>query len=82
MPDRYEARVLSEAGRALTLWGAWDTQANDWVRRLGTGVLAGKPEVFTSEMRVQAWAARQPGSAPKEREHLDLQGPRQPEQVV
>lgn len=57
--ERYEARALPGAGSALALWGAWDTESGDWVRRLGTGAGAGHPEVFTSVDRVVTWAARQ-----------------------
>lgn len=82
MADRYEASELPRRGREPLVWGAWDSVRRDWVRRPGTGVAASHPGVFTSEERVKTWAARQPGSAPEEREHLDPQRSRDSEQVV
>lgn len=59
MADRYEARRLPPVGAAPALWGAWDKERADWVRRLGTGARAGEPELFTSDDRANAWAAQQ-----------------------
>lgn len=67
MPDRYEPRPLPREGDAPQLWGAWDTLHSDWLRRLGTGCLAGTPEPFTSPQRVQLWAARTGGRPPRGR---------------
>lgn len=59
MADRYKARPLPGQGNAPKYWGAWDTKYDGWVCYLGTTILSGKPQVFTSELRVKEWAARQ-----------------------
>ncbi|MFJ8039554.1 hypothetical protein ACIRBX_03440 [Kitasatospora sp. NPDC096147] len=57
MPEpRYEPRPLPRQGDAPQLWGAWDTLRGDWLRRPGTGCLAGTPEPFTTSQRVRLWA--------------------------
>ncbi|GAA1163905.1 hypothetical protein F4556_002337 [Kitasatospora gansuensis] len=64
MADRYEPRPLPRLGRALQMWGAWDHRHRDWVRRIGTGAGTGEPEPFTSEIRVELWAAQQTDTTP------------------
>ena len=64
MADRYEPRPLpgQGEGREPQYWGAWDTLHSGWHCYPGTGILAGHPQVFTSSLRVEEWAARQGGS--------------------
>ncbi|GAA1195076.1 hypothetical protein F4556_005223 [Kitasatospora gansuensis] len=64
MADQYEARKLPPVGAAPPMWGAWDHQHSDWVRTPGPDQ---HPERFTSELRVELWAAQQTDTTPTAR---------------